>query len=69
MFQVYIGQRVELRLDQRETARQGCCMSAILFNLCGEYEYLMNGALSKVGDFKIEKRIIIRQHLSMIRLL
>jgi Reverse transcriptase (RNA-dependent DNA polymerase). len=42
---LYMEQRVKLRLNQGETdrvnigrgVRQGCCMSSILFNLYGEY--------------------------------
>ena len=42
---VYMEQRVKLRINQGETdsvkigsgVRQGCCMSPILFNLYGEY--------------------------------
>ena len=59
-----MGQRVKLRLDQEKTdrvmmergARQGCCMSPILFNLYGEY--LMKEALAEVGNFKIGGRVI-----------
>ena len=61
---LYMGQRVKLRLNQGETdsvqigrgVRQGCCMSPILFNLCGEY--LMKEALTEVRDLKIGGRII-----------
>ena len=59
-----MGQRVNLHLNQGETdgvkigrgARQGYCMSPILFDLYGEY--LMKEALAEVGDFKIGGRII-----------
>ena len=61
---LYMGQRVKLRLNQGETdsvkigrgVRQGCCMSPILFNLY--VEYLMKEALAEFEDFKIEGRII-----------
>ena len=59
----WIGQRVELRLNQWETnsvengrgVKQGCCMSPILFNLYGEY--LRKEALAEVRDFNIGGRI------------
>ena len=59
-----MGQRVKLHLNQGETdsvktgrgVRQGCCTSPILFNLYEEY--LMKGALTEVGNFKIGGRII-----------
>ena len=55
---LYMGQRVKLRLSAQigRRVRQGCCMSPILFKLYGEY--LMNEALTEVGDFKIGGRII-----------
>ena len=64
IWNLYMGQRVKLRLNQRETdsvkigrgVRQGCCMSHILFNLYGEY--LIKESLTEVGDFKIGGRII-----------
>jgi Reverse transcriptase (RNA-dependent DNA polymerase). len=59
-----MGQRVKLRLNQRETdsmgiwrgVRQGYSKSIILFNLYGEY--LMKEALVEIGDFKNGGRII-----------
>jgi Reverse transcriptase (RNA-dependent DNA polymerase). len=59
-----MGQRVKMRFNQGETdsvengrgARQGCCMSFILFNLYGKY--LMKEAIAEVGNFKIGRRII-----------
>ena len=61
---LYMGQRVKLRLNQGETdrvkigkgVRQGCCMSPILFILYGEY--LMKETLAELGDFKIRGRFI-----------
>jgi Reverse transcriptase (RNA-dependent DNA polymerase). len=56
---LYMGQRLKLRLNQGETnsvkigrgVRQGCCMSPLLFNLYGEY--LMKETSSEVGCLKI----------------
>ena len=72
---LYMRQRVKLRLNQGETdsvqigrgVRQGCCMLTILFNLYGEY--LTKEALTKVGDFKIGGRIINKVQFSEDRLL
>ena len=60
---LYMGQRVKLRLNQGETnsvnigrgVRQGCCMSPIVFKLYGEY--LMKEAWAEVGDFKVGGRL------------
>ena len=61
---LYLGQRVKVRLDHGETnsaeigrgVRQGCCISPILFNLYGEW--LAKEALDGVGDFMIGGRVI-----------
>jgi hypothetical protein len=70
-----MGQRVKLRLNQRETdsveigrgARQGCCMSPILCNISGEY--LMKEAVAEVVDFKIGGRIVNKLRFAKIWLL
>jgi hypothetical protein len=59
-----MAQSVKVRLNRGETrrvkigrvARQGCCLSPILFNLYSEY--LTKGALEVLGDFKIGGQII-----------
>jgi hypothetical protein len=64
IYNLYMGQRVKVRLEQGETngveigrgVRQGCCMSPILFNLYGEW--LVKEALEGLGDFKIGGRRI-----------
>ena len=55
---LYLGQRVKVRLHHGETnsveigrgVRQGCYMSPVLFNLYGEW--LVREALEGLGDFR-----------------